>query len=547
MLKKLLVALVASAFALGAYAQAPAPKGEAKGEAKGEMKSETKKSDKAKAKAKSGEAPPKKAPTKDAKKEKDAQVTASAARMRARPRPGFFLRYASRLHETHRRCPGPCAARRARGCRGSEAVGGRRHARAGAFRPSRDEAPLAEYRGKVVLVNFWATWCEPCREEMPSIERLRASLQGRPFVVLAVNLAEPESRIRKFLEAVPVGFPVLLDRDTQTAKRVAGEAAACDLHRRPGRPHPLSARRRARLVQAGGAGDDSGLDQVKSILVLALALAAGLVQADEWERPPPFITTPPEVVERMLELAGTRPDDLVIDLGSGDGRIPIAAAQKFGARGLGIELDAALVQKSRENARSSNVAEKATFVHGDVLVADISRATVVTVYMLPALMAKLQSRFIDELAPGTRIVSHEFTMAGWPPDRSETVRLKARHRGQGDAKPAAPVDRARRRARRVARAGRDPAHRAELPEDRGRGRARRGAFGTRHQLGQLQGPGRRQPHRRRAGRPADRVTPLIGFRALCPGSSGLSGRARSSAGASARARAAPCGCGSPRA
>ena len=135
----------------------------------------------------------------------------------------------------------------------------------------------------------------------------------------------------------------------------------------------------------------------------------------------------------MLQLAGTRPDDLVIDLGSGDGRIPIAAAQKFGARGLGIELDAALVQKSRENARSSNVAEKATFVHGDVLVADISRATVVTVYMLPALMAKLQSRFIDELAPGTRIVSHEFTMAGWLPDRSETVRLKARHRGQGDA------------------------------------------------------------------------------------------------------------------
>jgi len=77
---------------------------------------------------------------------------------------------------------------------------------------------LADYRGKVVLVNFWATWCVPCREEMPSIERLRASLEGRPFVVLAVNLAEPESRIRKFLEATPVGFPVLLDRDTQASK-----------------------------------------------------------------------------------------------------------------------------------------------------------------------------------------------------------------------------------------------------------------------------------------------------------------------------------------
>jgi thiol-disulfide isomerase/thioredoxin len=77
---------------------------------------------------------------------------------------------------------------------------------------------LADYRGKVVLVNFWATWCTPCRDEMPSIERLRASLEGRPFVVLAVNLAEPESRIRKFLEAVPVRFPVLLDGDSRTAR-----------------------------------------------------------------------------------------------------------------------------------------------------------------------------------------------------------------------------------------------------------------------------------------------------------------------------------------
>ena len=77
---------------------------------------------------------------------------------------------------------------------------------------------LADYRGKVVLVNFWATWCEPCREEMPSMERLRVSLAGRPFSVLAVNLAEPESRISKFLDAVPVGFPILLDRDTKTTR-----------------------------------------------------------------------------------------------------------------------------------------------------------------------------------------------------------------------------------------------------------------------------------------------------------------------------------------
>jgi len=77
---------------------------------------------------------------------------------------------------------------------------------------------LQDYRGKVVLVNFWATWCEPCRDEMPSINRLRASLAGRPFVVLAVNLAEPESRIRRFQEKVPMEFAVLLDRDTRVAK-----------------------------------------------------------------------------------------------------------------------------------------------------------------------------------------------------------------------------------------------------------------------------------------------------------------------------------------
>jgi peroxiredoxin len=77
---------------------------------------------------------------------------------------------------------------------------------------------LADYRGKVVLVNFWATWCVPCRDEMPSIERLRASLDARRFAVLAVNLAEPESRIQKFLDAVPLGFPVLLDRDAKIAR-----------------------------------------------------------------------------------------------------------------------------------------------------------------------------------------------------------------------------------------------------------------------------------------------------------------------------------------
>ena len=165
---------------------------------------------------------------------------------------------------------------------------------------------------------------------------------------------------------------------------------------------------------------------------LLLGVAASLAHADENEWRPPFITTPPEVVERMLEMAGTRADDLVVDLGSGDGRIVIAAARKYGARGLGIELDGKLVRRSRENAEAARVADKVRFVEGDVLVAEISQATVVTVYLLPALMGKLQARFIDELAPGTRIVSHAFGMAGWAPDASETVKLTERHPGQGD-------------------------------------------------------------------------------------------------------------------
>jgi SAM-dependent methyltransferase len=171
---------------------------------------------------------------------------------------------------------------------------------------------------------------------------------------------------------------------------------------------------------------------VRRLAALALGLAACRARADELEWLAPFITTPDEIVVRMLEMAGTHADDTVLDLGSGDGRIVIAAASRFGARGLGIELDGALVEKSRANARAAGVEERVRFEQGDVLVADIARASVVTVYLLPALMGKLQSRFVNELAPGTRVVSHSFGMAGWRPDRSETFKVSGRHPGQGD-------------------------------------------------------------------------------------------------------------------
>jgi len=168
------------------------------------------------------------------------------------------------------------------------------------------------------------------------------------------------------------------------------------------------------------------------LLALALALSLHAARADELEWQVPFISTPEEVVERMLELAGTRADDLVVDLGSGDGRIVIIAARKFGARGLGIELDQRLVEKSRDNARAAGVADRVSFVQGDVLTADISKASVVTVYLLPGLIGQLQQRFTGELRPGTRIVSHAFGMTGWTPDRSGMIRLSKAHRGQGD-------------------------------------------------------------------------------------------------------------------
>lgn len=162
-----------------------------------------------------------------------------------------------------------------------------------------------------------------------------------------------------------------------------------------------------------------------------LFLLSFSVFAQESERPPPFITTPDAVVTRMLTFAGTGPNDVVFDLGSGDGRIPIAAAKQFGARGHGIEIEGKLVVQSRENARRAGVADRVTFEENDVLQADLSKATVITVYLLPFLIDKLQPRFLS-LKPGTRIVSHVFAQVGWQPDRQDTVKITHEHRGQGD-------------------------------------------------------------------------------------------------------------------
>jgi len=133
-----------------------------------------------------------------------------------------------------------------------------------------------------------------------------------------------------------------------------------------------------------------------------------------------WVPTPEALVERMLQMANVGPEDYVIDLGSGDGRTVIAAAEKFGARALGIEYDRNLVEFSIRQAELAGVSDKVSFVEADIFETDFSEATVLTMYLLPSLNLKLRSKILD-MAPGTRVVSHSFDMADWRPDRSATV------------------------------------------------------------------------------------------------------------------------------
>jgi SAM-dependent methyltransferase len=131
----------------------------------------------------------------------------------------------------------------------------------------------------------------------------------------------------------------------------------------------------------------------------------------------PYIQSPAGIVDAMLGIAGVGPQDYVIDLGSGDGRIVIAAAKRYGARGLGIEYDGALVTESRANAVRDGVSDRVAFLHQNIFDADFSDATVVTMYLLPEVNLQLRPRILFELRPGTRIVSHDYDMGDWEPER----------------------------------------------------------------------------------------------------------------------------------
>ncbi len=135
----------------------------------------------------------------------------------------------------------------------------------------------------------------------------------------------------------------------------------------------------------------------------------------------PYVPTPQVTVDEMLRVAGVGPKDFVIDLGSGDGRIVITAARKFGARGIGVDLDEELVAQSEERARRAGVEDRVRFHRQDLFKTDLDQATVISTYLLPFVMLKLRPQLL-QLKPGTRIVSHDFDMGDWKPDRKTTVR-----------------------------------------------------------------------------------------------------------------------------
>lgn len=162
----------------------------------------------------------------------------------------------------------------------------------------------------------------------------------------------------------------------------------------------------------------------RSLAILATVMAAVIAivasRAVARALDVPYVPTPQSVVEKMLELADVKEGDYLIDLGSGDGRIPITAAKKFGVNALGVDLNPERIQEANENAKREKVTAQVEFREEDLFKTDLSKATVITMYLLNSVNMKLRPEIL-KLKPGTRIVSHSFGMGDWKPDREEVV------------------------------------------------------------------------------------------------------------------------------
>jgi tRNA A58 N-methylase Trm61 len=162
---------------------------------------------------------------------------------------------------------------------------------------------------------------------------------------------------------------------------------------------------------------------VATVLALILwAVPIGAQQAPPLRQPDViYVPTPQEVVDAMLQMANVTAKDVVYDLGSGDGRIPITAAQKYGARGVGIDINPERIKEANANLAKAGVGDKVKFLNQDLFETDLSEATVITLYLLPSLNIKLMPK-LKQLKPGTRIVSHSFDMGSeWPPEKTQDV------------------------------------------------------------------------------------------------------------------------------
>lgn len=157
------------------------------------------------------------------------------------------------------------------------------------------------------------------------------------------------------------------------------------------------------------------------IALLSVLSPAAQAQQQQQYFDVPFVPTPYVVIEEMLRLAKVTPQDYVMDLGSGDGRVLITAAKRYGASGMGVDLDGDLVAESLASAAEAGVAGRVTFQQQDLFKTDFSRATVITMYLLPGVMMRLQPRLLD-LKPGTRLVSHDFRLGDWKPDVTTQIR-----------------------------------------------------------------------------------------------------------------------------